>query len=241
MIRRLEADADGFAAALAKLLQMPAADDIQSAVSAIIRRVRDEGDAALLEYGAKFDDFRPASSAGLYASAGDIAAARKTLSPPVLSALKSAAARVRAYHRRQKPRSWQRTDACGNVVGERIAPVSRAAVYAPGGRAAYPSSVLMGVIPAKVAGVSEIILMTPATGRRGIAADFGGGGNRRGGQSFIVRRRAGGCGGGIRHRFRPPRRCDCRTGKRICRRSKTTVVRTNRRGFIGGTVRSFDS
>ena len=164
MIRRLEADADGFAAALAKLLQMPAADDIQSAVSAIIRRVRDEGDAALLEYGAKFDDFRPASSAGLYASARDIAAARKTLSPPVLSALKSAAARVRAYHRRQKPRSWQRTDACGNVVGERIAPVSRAAVYAPGGRAAYPSSVLMGVIPAKVAGVSEIILMTPAAG-----------------------------------------------------------------------------
>lgn len=164
IIHRLDAEADGFCAALARLLQIAAADDIRDSVAAILRRVRENGDAALLEYGAKFDNFHPASPAELYASASEIAAARKTIAAPVLSALESAAARVRAYHRRQKPRSWRRADVRGNVVGERILPVARAAAYAPGGRAAYPSSVLMGVIPAKIAGVAEVILMTPATG-----------------------------------------------------------------------------
>ncbi len=164
MINRLDAGADGFAAALARLRRIPEADDIQDAVAAIIRRVCDDGDAALLEFGAKFDDFHPQTAADLHISPRTMAAARETIPAPVLSALRDAAARVREYHRRQKPRSWRRADARGNVVGERFAPVSRAAVYAPGGRAAYPSSVLMGVIPAKIAGVAEVLLMTPAAG-----------------------------------------------------------------------------
>lgn len=164
MINRLDAGAEGFADALARLRRIPEADDIQDAVAAIIRQVRENGDSALLKFSAEFDDFRPKNAAGLHIPKKMLAAARETISPPVLSALRDAAARVREYHRRQKPRSWQRADLHGNIVGERFAPVSRAAVYAPGGRAAYPSSVLMGVIPAKVAGVAEVLLMTPAAG-----------------------------------------------------------------------------
>ena len=164
MINRLDAGADGFAESLARLLRIPEADDIADAVAAIIRRVRDDGDAALLELSAKFDDFRPAAAADLYVSPRAIAEARAAIPAAALSALQTAAARVREYHRRQKPESWEFADSFGNMVGERISPVLRAAVYAPGGRAAYPSSVLMGVIPAKIAGVPEVLLLTPAAG-----------------------------------------------------------------------------
>lgn len=159
-IHRLSAANDNFARELEHLLQMPAAAQIEKTVAEIIHRVKTEGDGALLELSEKYDNFRPSSAAGLW-TAPD-ALDDSAVPAPVSDAMQQFAARVREYHSRQKPQSWRHTDDAGNIVGERIAPVSRAAIYAPGGRAAYPSSVLMGVIPAKVAGVAEVILMTPA-------------------------------------------------------------------------------
>lgn len=160
MINRLNAATAGFAQTLAALRRPPAAE-VAAATTAIINRVRDEGDAALLALTAEFEQTNFAAPADLWVSPAILAAAPNKIAPELLAALEAAAARVRAYHQQQKPQSWQRTDAAGNMVGERLRPVARAAVYAPGGQAAYPSSVLMGVIPAKIAGVAEVVLITP--------------------------------------------------------------------------------
>ena len=161
MINRLNSEDAGFSGALARLRELPAREKIQDAVAAIIRRVREDGDAALLELSAEFDGFTAASAGDLFLPPEAAEAACKQIPPPLLAAMREAAGRISDYHRRQKPDSWQSADAAGNIIGERLVPVGRAAVYAPGGRAAYPSSVLMGVIPAKIAGVAEVVLMTP--------------------------------------------------------------------------------
>ncbi|MGI9307557.1 MAG: histidinol dehydrogenase [Gammaproteobacteria bacterium] len=163
MINRLDSESAGFAAALARLRRLPAQDGVQESVAAILRRVRAEGDAALLELTAQFDGFSAASAAALFLPPESRRAARAQIPPPLCRALEEAAARIGEYHRRQMPESWRLRDANGNISGEDISPVARAAVYAPGGLAAYPSSVLMGVIPAKIAGVADIMLMTPPT------------------------------------------------------------------------------
>lgn len=161
MINRINCEDAGFGEALARLRELPGRAEIQDKVAEIIRRVRAGGDAALLELGAEFDGVAADSVAGLFLPAAAAAAACEQIPPPLLAAMREAAARISDYHRRQKPDSWQYADAAGNIIGERFVPVGRAAAYAPGGRAAYPSSVLMGVIPAKIAGVEEVILMTP--------------------------------------------------------------------------------
>ena len=160
MIRRLDAAAADFSESLASLRNLPSTA-VQEVVADVIRRVREEGDAALLAFSEKFDGFRPDTAAGFYAPVS--AAAKTQISPPLLEALEKAAARVSDYHQRQMPQAWEHTDSLGNMYGETITPVAHAAVYAPGGQAAYPSSVLMGVIPAKIAGVPKITLITPAT------------------------------------------------------------------------------
>ena len=101
------------------------------------------------------------TAAELFVPPAALRAACKKIPKPLLKALRDAAGRIGDYHRRQIPKSWRRKDAFGNIVGERMTAMARAAVYAPGGRAAYPSSALMGLIPAKIAGVGEVFLFSP--------------------------------------------------------------------------------
>ena len=161
MIRRLDATAADFSKSLASLRNLPSTA-VQESVAEVIQQVREEGDAALLAFSEKFDNFRPNAATDFYAPVSP--EAKTKIEPPLLEALEEAAARIRDYHQRQMPQAWQHTDSQGNMYGETITPVAHAAVYAPGGTAAYPSSVLMGVIPAKIAGVPKITLITPATG-----------------------------------------------------------------------------
>jgi histidinol dehydrogenase len=134
--------------------------ELMSAVAAIIDEVRQRGDAALIDYTARFD--------GVQLQTADLLVDEKTLResaaevlPAVLEALRAAIKNVRMFHERQVEHSWQFSPLAGVVLGQRIAPVERAGLYIPGGTAAYPSSVVMNVVPAQVAGVQRIIVATP--------------------------------------------------------------------------------
>lgn len=135
--------------------------DVGGAVTAIVRAVRAEGFAALQRYTNEFDRF-DLTGENLRVSAGEIDAAEAECDKEDLAALDFAAARIRAYHEKQKPEDMRYTDDAGVELGWRWTPVDAAGLYAPGGRAAYPSSVLMNAIPAKVAGVSRLAMATPA-------------------------------------------------------------------------------
>jgi histidinol dehydrogenase len=165
MARRLDAGAADFAAAFEALLFAKRAveQDVASAVRSIIADVRGRGDAALVELGNKFD------RAGLTAqtlrvSPDEIAAAGAAVTEAQKAALARAAARIEAYHVRQLPRNESFTDSDGATLGWRWTPVDSAGLYVPGGTASYPSSVMMNAIPAKVAGVKRIVMVTPASG-----------------------------------------------------------------------------
>lgn len=143
------------------------APEVHQTVSEIIRAVRETGDQALLHYAEQFDYFKPPSIESLRVSPSEMAAACELISRPVDDALRLAAERVGDYHQRQLEalgQSWEFEDALGNVLGQRVQPMARVGVYAPGGKACYPSTVLMTAIPAKVAGVASVVLMAPAKG-----------------------------------------------------------------------------
>ena len=161
--RRLSTDDPGFERAFAALLAFETAQDpaVDSAVATILDAVRDRGDAALLEYTARLDRWQPASAAALEIAPGELRAALAGLPAAERAALKTAADRIRAHHERQRQESWQSTEADGTVLGQRITPLDRAGLYGPGGKAAYPSSVLMSAVAAKVAGVPELFMVTP--------------------------------------------------------------------------------
>ena len=162
MIARLDSRRPDFADRFRALRAPPAAmDSIRERVAEIIAAVRARGDDALLEFVRRHDNFAAERAADLKVSDAEIRAAQKNIAPELRDAMEFAAKRIRAYHEKQKPESREFADAHGSVFGERIHPVSRAVVYAPGGKAAYPSSVLMGVVPAKIAGVAEILVCTP--------------------------------------------------------------------------------
>lgn len=162
MIARLDSRRPDFAARFRALrAPPPAMDSIRVRVAEIIAAIRARGDAALLEFVRKHDGFAAESASDLKVPASETAAAKSALAPELRRALEFAAERIRAYHQKQKPEPREFTDAHGVVLGERIHPVSRAVVYAPGGKAAYPSSVLMGVVPAKIAGVAEVLVCAP--------------------------------------------------------------------------------
>ncbi|MDM5146946.1 histidinol dehydrogenase [Candidatus Persebacteraceae bacterium Df01] len=161
MIPQLRTSAPDFANSFAVLRRQLNDEDVSAVVANIIERVRADGDKALLELTVQYDRAPLESAKKLVVPAETLSQAHESLAPELQAALRAAAERIEEYHRRQLPQSWQYTDFNGNTCGERITPVARAAVYAPGGRAAYPSSVLMGVIPAKIAGVREITLLTP--------------------------------------------------------------------------------
>jgi len=162
-IRRLDTSAPGFDAELAALIAFEAAQNpgIDATVANIIADVRARGDAALLDYTHRFDRLDATSVAALEITAAQMHAAYASLPTAQSDALGSAAARIRSYHERQRGRDWNYTEADGTELGQRVTPLDRVGVYVPGGKAAYPSSVLMNVIPAHVAGVREIVMVVP--------------------------------------------------------------------------------
>ncbi len=133
-------------------------------VTEILDDIRKRGDAALLEYTQKFDRVDVSSAAELELSKDDLQGALDAIDSSHREALEHAASRVRAYAEHQKMESWSYTEEDGTVLGQKVTPMDRAGLYVPGGKAAYPSSVLMNAIPAKVAGVPELIMVVPTPG-----------------------------------------------------------------------------
>src|SRR5438128_8980765 len=162
MIRTLDAR-PGLDAVVAALGRSPeaVAPDVHRTVDEILAAVRARGDAALCEYTARLDGWSPAAAEELALTAADFEAAERALAPDVRAALAYAADRIERYHAAATPKSWRVTDEHGSVLGQEIRPLDRVGVYVPGGRAAYPSTVLMTAVPARVAGVREIVLVTP--------------------------------------------------------------------------------
>jgi len=162
-MRRLSTLDAGFDASLDALTRYDAAQDdtVEAAARAIIAEVRKRGDAAVLEYTRKFDRLQARSMSELEVPPAQLEAALAALPALQREALQTAAARVRAFHERQLAQSWEFTDAEGTRLGQRVTPLAKVGVYVPGGKAAYPSTVLMNVIPAKVAGVGEIVMVSP--------------------------------------------------------------------------------
>ena len=162
-MRRLDSSAADFAAALARLTAVNTAQDeaIDASVANIIVDVRARGDAAVLEYTALFDRIKAPSVAALELRPVAFEAAFDALGAEQHNALVTAAERIRIYHRHQRVKSWSYTEADGTRLGQQVTPLERVGMYVPGGKAAYPSSVLMNALPAQVAGVREIVMVVP--------------------------------------------------------------------------------
>jgi histidinol dehydrogenase len=165
-IRRLSTQSSHFDAELKDLLALEAEQDasIERTVVDILADIRQRGDAALLEYTRKFDHLDVHDAQHLELPQAELQAALASLSHEQRDALEMAAARIRAFHERQRVEGWTYTEADGTVLGQRVTPLDRVGLYVPGGKAAYPSSVLMNAIPAKVAGVQELIMVVPTPG-----------------------------------------------------------------------------
>ena len=166
-LRRLSTREAGFAGQLEALVRYDAAQDpaVQEAVRGILADVRARGDAAVLEYTRKFDGRNAVSLQDLEArpALGSIPAEQ-------LKALREAHERIRSFHERQLQRSWDYTEADGSRLGQRVSPLERVGLYVPGGKAAYPSSVLMNAVPARVAGVGELVMVSPGPNALVLAA-----------------------------------------------------------------------
>ncbi len=162
-ITRLDTSEPTFWDSLETLLAWDGVSDeqVNSTVKEIIQQVRQRGDAAVLEYTNRFDRMNANSIAELEIPLERLNAALDAIPDDQRVALELAAERIRSYHQRQKQESWSYTEADGTLLGQQVTPLDRAGLYVPGGKAAYPSSVLMNAIPAKVAGVNELIMVVP--------------------------------------------------------------------------------
>jgi histidinol dehydrogenase len=151
-------------AELRALMHASATEDpeLRASVADILRDLSRRGDAALLEYTERFDRLRAERAEELRVDADELEAAARALDPELLSALRRAAEGIRAFHERQVERGFVDLSPDGTLLGQRVLPLRRVGVYVPGGRAAYPSSVLMNVMPARVAGVDEVVMVSPA-------------------------------------------------------------------------------
>lgn len=160
---RLDSSDSDFYSRLDQVLAWDASSDeaVEKTVRDIIDAIRRRGDAALLEYTAQFDRVKADSATELEIPVARLQQALDAIPADQREALESAAARVRAYAEHQKMASWSYTEDDGTVLGQQVAPLDRAGLYVPGGKAAYPSSVLMNAVPAKVAGVDELIMVVP--------------------------------------------------------------------------------
>ena len=165
-IRRLATSEPDFDARFAELIAVESAQDagIGATVAAVLADVKSRGDAAVLDYTRRFDRLEAPSVAALEVSGPTLQRAKRSIDPEARAALEGAVGRVRAYHRKQVAPSWRYRDAIGAELGQRVTPLDRVGIYVPGGKAAYPSSVIMNAIPAKVAGVREVIMVVPAPG-----------------------------------------------------------------------------
>ena len=162
-LNRLNTSEPDFEGRLAKLLQreMIVSDEVTTIVSGILQQVRVRGDDAVMEYTNRFDGFGAESMGDLVVTREQMQDALDSISKEQRDALSHAAERIRTYHEKQKQDSWTYQEADGSVYGQKISPLKRVGVYVPGGKANYPSSMLMLAIPAQVAGVKEIIATVP--------------------------------------------------------------------------------
>lgn len=162
-ITQLDANQSDFNARLEALLAWESVSDhtVQSVVADIVNDVRDRGDKAVLEYSKRFDRLDVASMAELVVPDSRLQQALDTIPQQQRDALEYAAKRVRSYHQHQKQESWSYEEEDGTLLGQQVTPLDRAGLYVPGGKASYPSSVLMNAIPAKVAGVAEVVMVVP--------------------------------------------------------------------------------
>jgi len=165
-IKRLNSSDADFWPRLERLLAWESVSDdaVNDIVREIIAAIRGRGDEALVEYTNRFDRMSVESMSELEVPAARLQQALEGLPEEQCQALQQAADRVRAYHQHQKQGSWSYTEADGTVLGQQVTPLDRVGLYVPGGKAAYPSSVLMNAIPAKVAGVAELIMVVPTPG-----------------------------------------------------------------------------
>ncbi|HEY5683217.1 MAG TPA: histidinol dehydrogenase [Sulfuricaulis sp.] len=163
-MRQLKTGDPGFDREFARLLDRAQTVDpkIEATVKEIVADVRARGDAALLEYTRRFDRRDAALVAELEIARPNLREASRALTKEQYEALANAAERIRAYHERQRAESWSYTEPDGTLLGQQVTPIERVGLYVPGGKAAYPSSVLMNAIPAKVADVPELIMVVPA-------------------------------------------------------------------------------
>ena len=171
MIRRLETSVSGAAGVIRALERPPGSvdPDISRRVAEIVVAVRDKGDVALLDFTQRFDGVT-LTAPELAVRPEEYAAAERTVGEATLRSLRYAAGRIERFHRACAPRSWRMKDDNGSHLGQEVRPLDRVAVYVPGGRAAYPSTVLMTVVPAVVAGVREIVLVSPPSTDRSLNA-----------------------------------------------------------------------
>jgi histidinol dehydrogenase len=162
-ITRLSTRQSDFTAKLNKLLafEETADEKLETTVTAILADVKKRGDAAVLEYTHKFDRLPLANAAAMELPRAELKAAFEGLPADQRSALEQAAQRVTSYHQKQVQLSWNYLDNDGTMLGQQVTPLDRVGLYVPGGKAAYPSSVLMNALPAKVAGVAELIMVVP--------------------------------------------------------------------------------
>jgi histidinol dehydrogenase len=163
IVRRLSSREPEFLSTLDTLLAFDNSTDeaIERTVAEIIGNVRKLGDAAVLDYTRRFDQLDASSMLQLELQPAELKAAFDGLPIAQRTALEAAAARVTSYHERQKVSSWEYTEADGTRLGQKVTPLDRVGLYVPGGKAAYPSSVLMNALPAKVAGVGKLIMVVP--------------------------------------------------------------------------------
>jgi histidinol dehydrogenase len=162
-IRRLSTQVASFGADLKALLAFETAQDdsVDAVVAGILKDVKARGDAAVLEYTNKFDKTNATNLADLEVSKAELKSALDGLQSNTRADLRAAAERVKTYHEKQVMQSWSYTEPDGTLLGQQVTPLDRVGLYVPGGKAAYPSSVLMNAIPAKVAGVGELIMVVP--------------------------------------------------------------------------------
>lgn len=165
-IKRFNSSDADFAAKLDALLAFENAQDdaVDATVASILNDIRNRKDAALIEYTNRFDRLAIQSGKELELTQTQLQHALGALPVAERTALEHAAERVRNYHEKQPLQSWQYTDADGTLLGQKVTPLDRVGLYVPGGKASYPSSVLMNAIPAKVAGVQELIMVVPTPG-----------------------------------------------------------------------------
>ena len=165
-IKRLTTQDPQFWTSLEQLLAWETVSDrkVNNTVEEIIDQVRQRGDSALVEFTNRFDRMQVDSMAHLVIPKERLQQALAAIPAEQRAALEQAAQRIRAYHQHQKQESWTYTEADGTVLGQKVTPLDRVGLYVPGGKAAYPSSVLMNAIPAKVAGVNELIMVVPTPG-----------------------------------------------------------------------------